>query len=210
MWGDYRLRLLWARYRQQGREANRCLSRFRDPAAHDAAVIVLGREVDRTLSSLVRVIISFGLSPAADSPTSRRTAPRMPPAPSAGGQPQLNPQQMAALHEYIRQKKATTGGEVTAATVTEWMRAQGLGGGGLAQPARVPTQGQPLPLDPSQQQQLLMAQRQHLVQLFFPVSEYRADRSADAATAALESTAARQPAATTGKRSGVPLLFLLY
>lgn len=71
---------------------------------------------------------------------------------------QLNPQQLAQLHEHIRQKRqANGGGEVTAAMVNDWMRQQSFAGGaqGLAQAA----QG----LDPGQQQQLLIAQRQHIV-----------------------------------------------
>ncbi|KAL8276592.1 hypothetical protein RQP46_011015 [Phenoliferia psychrophenolica] len=90
-------------------------------------------------------------------------------APNPGnGQSQLNPAQLAQLHEYIRQKRqANGGGDITAAMVTDWMRANqlgpgvGLGGAGAGAAGFPPQLNQQL--DPSQQQQLLIAQRQHML-----------------------------------------------
>jgi len=65
--------------------------------------------------------------------------PQQQPSPIA----QLNPQQLAALQEHIRQTRAQTGQEFTPAMITEWMVRNGITAGVV--------QGQGQPQQPQQQ-----------------------------------------------------------
>jgi hypothetical protein len=88
---------------------------------------------------------------------SRQQQPQRP-----GGTPQpqglasqLNPQQMQALQEYLRNIKATTGQDATAQLIQEWMAGHRLNLGNMGGQQ----QGQQQPMD-HQQQALMAAQRQ--------------------------------------------------
>lgn len=65
---------------------------------------------------------------------------------------QLNPQQLAALQEHIRQTRAQTGQEVTPAMITEWMMRNGINTGAGQQQQQV------------QQQQVQQQQQQGMQQ----------------------------------------------
>lgn len=74
------------------------------------------------------------------------------PGQSASPIAQLNPQQLAALQEHIRQTRVQTGQEVTPAMITEWMVRNGIHqpqGHGQGPPQQQQQMGQ----QPQQQQQ---------------------------------------------------------
>jgi hypothetical protein len=91
-------------------------------------------------------------------------APPAPSTPLQGLSAQLNPQQLAALQEHIRQMRIQTGGEVTAQMVSDWMiahRGQGQGGQQMDQQQMAMQQQQQRQ---QQQQQLQQQQQQQLQQ----------------------------------------------
>ena len=78
-------------------------------------------------------------------------AQQRPPQSLSGPQPpntnspiaQLNPQQLNALQEHIRQTRATTGQEVTPIMITEWMMRNGINTGAPQQQQQQQQQVQP-------------------------------------------------------------------
>ncbi|KAM0747376.1 hypothetical protein T439DRAFT_99936 [Meredithblackwellia eburnea MCA 4105] len=116
-----------------------------------------------------------------------------------GGQPgqaaasPLNQEQLAALHNFIRQKRTQNGGgDVTPAMVTEWMRSQNLLNG--AQQQQQQQFQQQRQLDPQQQQQLLLAQQNRNQMLQQQAAHQHAQQQAQQAAAAQQQQQQQQAA----------------